>query len=280
MLARPALLVALAAALSAAAPRIAVHGHRGARAVLPENTLPAFEYAIRAGVDAVELDVVATRDNVLVVSHDQALNPSICKAPGGSRLIRELSLEQVRRWDCGSLRHPQFPKQRPVPGARIPTLDQVLALAGQGDFRFTIEPKSFPQRPQNAPPVNEFARMLVDAVRRRGLEARVTMMCSDLALLRAVKRLDPSLRLAAICTRWPNEFVEKCRQAGAQVVALNQRLITPEVVRTAHDAGLTVLSWTSNEPAEWERLIEAGVDEIGSDDPAALIDFLKSRGLR
>lgn len=268
------------AAASAAAPRIAVHGHRGARAVLPENTLPAFEYAIRAGVDAVELDVVVTRDNVPVVLHDQALNPAICTSPGGSRVIRETTLAEVRRWDCGSLRNPQFPNQKPVPGARVPTLDEVLALAGRGGFSFTIELKSFPNRPQYTPPPGEFARLVVETIRRHRLESRVLVMGSDLALLREVGRIDPGLRLAAICTRRPGEFVEKCREAGARVVALNQRLITPEVVRKAHDAGLSVLSWTSNTSEEWERLIQAGVDAIGSDDPAALIAFLKARRLR
>ena len=69
-----------------AADRVLVHGHRGARGAMPENTLPAFEYAIRAGVDVLELDLAVTKDNVLVVSHDPSLNPVICKdAPKATR---------------------------------------------------------------------------------------------------------------------------------------------------------------------------------------------------
>ena len=99
------------------ATKVIVHGHRGARAVLPENTLPAFEYAIKAGVDVVELDLAVTRDDVLVVSHDPTINPVICTGVAGKTPIRTLTLEQLRRVDCGSLKNPLYPKQKPAPGA-------------------------------------------------------------------------------------------------------------------------------------------------------------------
>src|SRR3712207_1582119 len=126
-----------------AAERILVHGHRGARAVLPENTLPAFEYAIAVGVDVLELDLAVTRDNVLVVSHDPKINSTICSGPKEHAAIRELSLAELRAYDCGSRKNPLFPLQKPVPGTRIPTLDEVFALADRGKFEFNIETKIF-----------------------------------------------------------------------------------------------------------------------------------------
>src|SRR5512133_2963478 len=102
--------------LKPVARRILVHGHRGARALRPENTLPAFEYAISAGVDALELDVAVTKDNVLVVSHDPYLPDTICTGPRAKPVIRTLSLAEVRAYDCGSKRNPLYPKQVPVPG--------------------------------------------------------------------------------------------------------------------------------------------------------------------
>src|SRR5258705_1556459 len=111
------------------AQTIQVHGHRGARAMRPENTLPAFEYAIGAGVDALELDLAVTKDDHLVVSHDPVINAEICSGPGQPRPIRTLTLAELRHWDCGGKRNPAYPKQTPVPGTRIPTLDEVLALA-------------------------------------------------------------------------------------------------------------------------------------------------------
>src|SRR5689334_18079587 len=84
-----------------AADRVLVHGHRGARGAMPENTLPAFEYAIREGVDVLELDVAVTKDNVLVVSHDPVLNPVICKNAPKETPIHSLTLAQVQQYDCG-----------------------------------------------------------------------------------------------------------------------------------------------------------------------------------
>src|SRR5690349_5971266 len=115
---------------------ILVHGHRGARAMRPENTIPASESAISWGVDVRELDMAVTKDDVVVVSHDPLLNPEICKGPSASVPIRTLTLKELRQWDCGALRNPHFPKQTPVPGTRMPTLDEVFDLSSRGKFEF------------------------------------------------------------------------------------------------------------------------------------------------
>src|SRR5260370_33091790 len=129
---RTLVLILGGALMLAAQPRILVHGARGARAMRPENTIPAFEYAIGVGVDVLELDMAVTKDDVLVVSHDPLLNPEICSGPGGPRAIRTLTLKELRQWDCGALRNPRFPKQTPVPGTPMPTLDEVFALSSRG----------------------------------------------------------------------------------------------------------------------------------------------------
>lgn len=122
------LLAALCGTLAMAqtSPRILVHGHRGARAVLPENTLPAFEHAVAAGADVLELDLAVTRDDVLVVSHDPMVNHVICKGPQPDAVIRRLTLAELKEYDCGSLANPAFPRQKALPGTRIPTLDLSL----------------------------------------------------------------------------------------------------------------------------------------------------------
>lgn len=266
----------LLGALTAPPPRIEVHGHRGARAVFPENTLPAFEHAIEAGADVLELDLAVTRDNVLVVSHDPVLNPAICRGPRPGAAIRELTLEEVRRHDCGSLRHPDFPKQQPIPGTRIPTLDEVLALASRGSFHFNLETKSFPDKPQYTPSPDEFARLVLEVVRKRGLAPRVIVQSFDFRTLHAMKRLAPEIRLAALWSKGPRDFISIAREAGAQIVSPQHKLVTPEEVERAHQAGLKVVPWTANTPEDWDRLVAARVDGIITDDPAALIRHLKS----
>jgi glycerophosphoryl diester phosphodiesterase len=246
----------------------------------PENTLPAFEYAISAGADFLELDVVVTRDDVVVVAHDPKLNLKICRSPGKRTLIRELTLADLARYDCGALRHPRFPRQTPVAGARIPTLDQVLGLGRRGDFQFNIEIKCFPERPGLAPEPERFAELVLQAIRRHGLEKRAMVQSFDFRTLHAMRRLTTEIRLAALYLGPPRGFVSIAQDARADIVAPHHALVTPGKVQKAHAAGLQVVAWTANTSRNWRRLIRAQVDGIITDDPAALIAYLQERGLR
>ncbi len=276
----PALLLGLMI-MTDAAPRILVHGHRGARAVLPENTLPAFEYAIAEGADVVELDIWATADNVLVVHHDALINTANCTGPGGERAIRKLTLQQVKQWDCGSKKNPDFPRQQPRPGSRIPTLEEVLALAPRGSFWFNIEMKSQPAKPELQPPAEEYAKLTAAVIRRHRLEQRVIVQSFDFALLRALGKAAPELRRAALYAGLPRDFTDLSHDAGnTPIVSPHFSLATPERVKQAHDAALQVVPWTANTPELWDRLIAARVDAIITDDPKGLIDHLRGKGLR
>jgi glycerophosphoryl diester phosphodiesterase len=259
---------------------IQVHGHRGARAMRPENTLPAFEYAIAQGVDALELDMAVTKDNVIVVSHDPVLEAPVCTGPREKAVIHELTLAEVREWDCGAKQNPAFPKQQAVPGTKMPTLEEVFALAPKGKFLFNIETKSFVDKPELTPPPEEFARMVLAAIRRHHLEARVVLQSFDFRTLIAMKKLAPQIKLSALYSGPAKDFVAIGREAGAGIVSPLAALVTVEQVKAAHAAGMEVLPWTVNTPEEWERLANAGVDGIISDDPAALIAWLKAKGKR
>jgi glycerophosphoryl diester phosphodiesterase len=258
---------------------IQVHGHRGARAVLPENTIPAFEYAIDQGADAIEMDVAVTKDDVLVISHDPVLNPAICRSPGGSHVIRELTFEELRRWDCGSLVNPRYARQTPVPGARIPSLDEVLRLAGRGQFLFNIELKISVNQPRYTPTPQRFAELVLQAVDRHKLRPRVIVQSFDFRPLRALKAT--GIRLAALYEDEKlGDFVTVARNAGAEIIAPEKGMVTPERVTAAHQASLQVIPWTANTPQDWDALAAAGVDGIITDDPAELIAWLKPKELR
>jgi glycerophosphoryl diester phosphodiesterase len=261
-------------------PKILVHGHRGARAMRPENTLPAFEYAIAAGVDVLELDMAVTKDNVIVVSHDPYLEPPVCSGPQAKATIHELTLAQVREWDCGKVKNPGFGKQTPIPGTRMPTLDEVFNLAPRGTFQFNIETKSFADHPELTPAPEQFAQLVLDLVRKHHLEKRVLLQSFDFRTLRAMKKLAPEITRVALWEGDNRDFVSIAQDAEATVVSPQYRLVTPEKVRAAHAAGLQVVPWTANAPADWDKLIAAQVDAIISDDPAELIAYLKSKGLR
>jgi glycerophosphoryl diester phosphodiesterase len=260
---------------AAGRPKILVHGHRGARARFPENTLPAFEYAIAQGVDALEMDMAVTKDDVVVISHDPILEPPVCTGPQPRAVIRELTLAELRQWDCGAVQNPKFPNQKTVPGTRIPTLDDVFRLAGRGTFDYNIETKSFPDKPEYTPPPDVFAQMVLDKIREYKLEKRVILQSFDFRTLLAMKKLAPEIRLSALTEFDTRDFPTIAKEAQASIISPYYPLITPEKVEAAHRAGVQVVPWTPNTPSDWDRMIAARVDAIITDDPAALIAHLK-----
>ncbi|QNI33630.1 glycerophosphodiester phosphodiesterase [Alloacidobacterium dinghuense] len=294
----PAPGVSVAAALiafSSNAQTILVHGHRGSRATRPENTIPAFDYAIQHGADVLELDLAVTKDNVLVVSHFPMITPDhpgerVCVGPETppQTAIYSLTLAQVEEYDCGSNTLPNFPRQVAVPGTKIPTFDQVLDLAPQGSFDFNVETKSFPNHPELTPTPEEFVKLIDDAAKRHNLQSRVILQSFDFRTLIAMKKLDPSIRLSALIgdgnddammgiTDHDKDFVSIGNKTGAQIISPDFHLVTPEKVAAAHAAGLQVVPWTANKPEEWQALVDAKVDAIITDDPEALVIWLRNK---
>jgi glycerophosphoryl diester phosphodiesterase len=162
----------------------------------------------------------------------------------------------------------------------MPTLDEVFALAEHGTVQFNIETKITVAQPQLAPPPEEFARLALGVIRKHKVEKRVILQSFDFRTLHAMKKLAPEIRLAALWEGGERDFVSIAEEAGARIVSPIFSQVTPEKVRAAHAAGLEVVPWTANRPADWDKLIEAKVDAIISDDPAALIEHLKAKGLR
>ncbi len=247
----------------------------------PENTLPAFEYAIGIGADVLELDMAVTKDNVIVVSHDPYLHPPVCSGDVEKATIHELTLVQVKQWDCGKIQNPGFATQTAIPGTRMPTLDEVFATAKSSKVEFNIETKSFPNQPELTPSPEEFVKLVLAVIRKHHLESRVMLQSFDFRTLHAMKEIAPEIRRVAL---WEGsgdrDYVSIAKEADAKIVSPAYRGVTAEKVKAAHEAGLEVVPWTANRPADWDKLIDAKCDAIISDDPAGLIAHLKSKGLR
>jgi glycerophosphoryl diester phosphodiesterase len=258
---------------------ILVHGHRGARARRPENTIPAFRYAIEQGVDVLELDVAVTKDNVAVVSHDPLINATICSGPKTGIPIHTLSLSELHQYDCGAKQNPNFSTQVPQPGTRVPTLDEVFDLSKGTKVWFNVETKIFADKPELTPGPEPFTQMILDLIRKHRIEERVILQSFDPRTLRVMKKLDPMIPRAALFETnrdWP----EVAREFEATLYSPEYHLVTKERVAQAHAAGLQVVPWTVNKPEDWQKLVDAKVDAIISDDPASLIAWLKEKGLR
>lgn len=288
----------------ATAETILVHAHRGGRAYRPENSIPSFEYGIKVGADVLELDLAVTKDNVLVVSHSPFLtqpagddpaslasrNERHCEGPAvpPGTAIHSLTLAQLKQYDCGVHTLANFPHQVAVPHTPIPTFDEVLDLAPQGTFDFNVETKSFPNYPELTPKPEGFVKIIDDAVRRHSLQARVILQSFDFRTLVAMKKIDPAIRLSALFEDAKSDseiglidhdksFAHIAEVTGAQILSPEQSLVTPDNVAAAHTMGLQVAPWTVNTPEGWERMAEAHVDAIITDDPAGLLTWLRTQ---
>ena len=279
--------------------RIDYEGHRGARGLRPENTLLAFSRALELGVDTLELDVVLTADDVLVVHHDRRLDPATTRDAAGAWLagepaaLRTLTLAELRGYDVGRIRPgtpyaARFPDQVGADGVRIPTLAEVVELAearSRRRVRYNIEIKTSPEHADETPPPEVVAERLVAFVRSAGIAERTTVQSFDWRSLARVRALDPALRLsclteaASLRPAWNAGLdlatfggsVPKLVHAfGCSVWSPDHESLSRGTIDEAHRLGLAVVPWTVNEPARMQLLIAWGVDGLITDYPDRL----------
>ena len=271
-----------------------LQGHRGARGLAPENTLPAFAAALTIGVDTLELDVGVTRDGVVVVHHDRTLNPDIARGPDGQWLakpgpaLRSLSYEELQRYDVGRLRPGSeyakpFPGQRPADGARVPKLADVFALAaksGNQTVRFNIETKLSPQAPDETLPPAEFARALVAEIRKAGLARRSTVQSFDWRTLQIVQQEAPDIGTVYLSgAKAPQDVARSVSAAGGRIWSPDFRTLSDERLKEARSLGLKVIVWTVNEPQHIALMLDLAVDGIISDRPDLVRAEMQRRGM-
>lgn len=291
-----------------------MQGHRGARGLRPENTLPAFARAIELGVSTLELDLGLSRDGELVVTHNPRVSADLCLDANGEPIakpgprVRELSLAELRAFDCGSLpadpeRFPS-PPHEPRPGTGMPTLGEVFELArerGAEGVHFNIEVKVDPGS-EDTPAVLSIVRAVIEEVQRHGMLARTTLQCFDWSALRAARKIEPRLRTAALLApdtlgpewqaglsleehgdalgllRAARNFVDDFSPFWRQLVP--GRAYAGHPVEAYQQAGFAVIPWTVNDLETMARLVDLGVDGLITDRPDLLMEMARERGLR
>ena len=269
--------------------KIEVHGHRGARARFPENSLAAFQYALSVGADVLEMDLGVSRDGVLVVNHDPMINPEHCLNPDGSVItqplpIHSLPLNVIQSFDCGSLPHKDFPEQKRIPGSHIPTLDEVFDLVQKSSLpnakhvQFNLETKSFPDHPEVSPAPEVFAKLVINKLKSRGLLARTVLQSFDYRTLEAARKIEPSLRISALVQENTPDLSAIAQALHPHIISPHWKLAKAPLVRRLHKMHIRVIPWTANTPESWTTLIKNNVDGIITDDPEPLIQFLKTKG--
>jgi len=230
---------------------VRIYAHRGASAELPENTMAAFRRAMELGVDALELDIHATRDGVLVVCHD----------PDGRRMSRvakrlaDVTWDEARRWPVGD------------GGEHMPTFEEVI--------------RAFPSVPLNVDLKRDIADATVALVRRLDAEERTCLASFEASTLRRVRALGyrgptglaraevaAALAFPAVLRRGP----WRCRARRAQ---LPLYLARPWIIARMKALGLDVDFWTIDDPDLARRLVALGADGIMTNDPARIVPALR-----
>lgn len=268
-----------------------VHGHRGCRALVPENTIAGFLHAAELGVEHLEMDVVVSADGEVVVSHEPWMDHRICLTEEGERItasqershnIYRMDLGQVQSYDCGSLAHPDFPAQNTAPAYK-PTLDEVVnaveqgaAMNGWGNQSYNIEIKSDPALYRSMQPMPaELARIVLEKIDALGIADRCILQSFDPAVLIAVREIDDDIPLALLVE---NDLGAKANLARLPFVpeyySADLRLVDSTVVDFLRKQDVLPLVWTVNDTADMQRMIRLGVDGIITDRPDVLMRIL------
>ncbi len=303
--------------LSGTAHAFDLQAHRGGRGLHPENTLTAFESAVRLGVTTLELDVAITADGVPVVSHDSALNPFLTRDARGKwlsspgPLIHSLTLAQLQTYDVGRLQPGsayarEFNQQQAADGERVPTLaavfERVKAL-GVGHLNFNIETKLNPNAPGDTLAPEPFVRAVLAVIRQAGMTERVMLQSFDWRTLDIVHRLEPDMRTVyltgappvagspkeALWTagRWLSAHdgsmpkLVRAAAGSAQGVTWSPhwKRLDPDQLKQAQALGLAVVPWTVNQRVDIQRLMDWGVDGLITDYPDRLREVMAARGM-
>lgn len=259
-------------------------GHRGARGLMPENTVPAFLEALKYPVTTLELDVVISRDSQVVVSHEPWMSHHICQTmeeepvteeQEDSLILFQMPYQIIQRYDCGGRGNEGFPEQQAVSVAK-PTLEAVVeavrAYCNTNDRKmpdFNIEIKSRPEWDGvKTPEPSAFARLVLQEVQNLDIAGRTCIQSFDMRSLRAVHRQAPEMTTALLVAK-PGGVESHLEDLGyvPEIYSPYYKLVSANVVDTVHKKGMRIIPWTVNEVEEMETLIEMEVDGIITDYP-------------
>ena len=293
-------------------------GHRGARGLVAENTLHSFAKALVVGVNTLELDVGISRDHEVMVTHNPNLEPEITKDSDGNWLtqtgaaVHALTLDKLKTFDVGGINpntryHERFPDQARIPGAKMPTLGEVIALvkrSGSDQVSLNIETKIKPTDTHLFASPEEFVTAILKVLDTHDFLHRVTIQSFDWRTLQLVQELQPNIPTSYLTVQqkwmdnihadtpgaspwtanhdiddYDGSLPKIIKAAGGDIWSAYHRDVSAQSIAEAHDLGLTVKVWTVNDPTRMQALLEMGVDGIITDYPDRLVEVMQQAGL-
>lgn len=271
-----------------------LQGHRGARGKRPENTIPAFHYCLENHMTTIELDTNLTKDQQLIVYHDTVLNSKICRFENGEPVtpipIKELTVAELKRLDCGVADSPAFPEQLPVKGTRLLTLADFFEFVQVFEqqhvrlkpIRFNIETKF--GKDYTPSEVNVMAGLMVKAITDAGMTERSTVQSFVLEVLPEIKKIDGRIQTSALfepgvtqafllksgVSYGRKKIIQRTLAVEADIISPHFLYVDRKFIQRCHGVGKKVLPWVLNDEKMMEDFLELGVDGIISDYPDRL----------
>lgn len=266
-------------------PKFDLQGHRGARGLMPENTIAAFLEALNNGVTTLELDVVITKDGQVLVSHEPYMSHEMCSAPSGETIsaederkfsIYKMTFAETQQFDCGLKPHPRFPEQKKVSVTK-PLLQNVIAATEDHiksytfyEVDYSIEIKSVKgEEGEFQPSVEEFSERVFAIINQYLPWDRVVIQSFDFRVLKYWHKKYPTVRLAALVEN------KKSVNANLKALGFSPSVYSPDFTLLKSQSAISalkrkkirVIPWTVNEPEDMKRLKAWGVDGIITDYP-------------
>lgn len=277
-------------------PKFDIQGHRGARGLRPENTIPAFLLALDSGVTTIELDLAVTKDGQLVVSHEPWMSLAICLDPSGKsddknerkHNIYQMTYAQVKLWDCGSKGNSNFPQQVKLAASKPLLSDVIVAVENhiksfsRYEVDYNIEIKSLPEGDNKFHPKPEvFSDLVFNLIDQYLPLDRVVIQSFDFRVLKYWHVKYPAVRLSALVEN-KDTVDENLAELGftPSVYSPDFKLVTKGMVTELHNKNMRVIPWTVNEPGDMLSLKGMNVDGFITDYPDRAAKFKRTLNLQ
>jgi len=269
-----------------------IQGHRGCRGLMPENTIPAMIRAIELGVTTLEMDVVITADNQVILSHEPFMSWEISTTPDGTLFtfseekkynIYKMNYAEVQKWDVGSRPNPRFLRQekmrvfKPLLADVIDSVESYIKLHNLPPVQYNIETKCQPSTDNIFHPEPlKFTNLMMQVILDKKIVEKVIIQSFDMRTLKIMHEKYPTVRTALLIEGYSKKTLEEnCKSLGfvPTIYSPEQNLVNAEMVADCQKKGMKLIPWTVNDKANIDKLRNLGVDGIITDYPDLLLSF-------
>ena len=266
------------------APDFDLQGNRGARGIMPENTIPGMTRALDLGATTLTMNAVITKDKQVVLSQEPYFNHEFSLKPDGKAItlkeqknfnIYQMDYAEVKKFDVGSKVHSRFPYQekyaayKPLLEETIDSVEQYVKKKKLAKPNYSIETKTIPKgdnvfQPEPA----EFVELIMEVVNKKKLAKRVTIQSFDIRTLQYLHKHYPKIKTALLIDE-KVDFEVNISDLGFKPTVYSPYavLVGKGLIDRCHDAGIKIIPWTVNSIKDMKYLIGLGVDGVVTDYP-------------